>query len=91
MQQIIGRQKQEFEDFLLRNGLKPIDKPRNKQSLPKEKQEDMQTKNEVMIGGDDNEFFSLVGDLKIDDNNTNRVMLQVTSNDSDNEEYFSLL
>lgn len=97
IQQIIARQKNEFEDFLLRNGLKIIKKSGNEQPV-KENQEHLPNRvddgdmadNFNNVCDDDNEFFSLVGDLKIDQSDSDNVMHQVINDDIDNEEFFSL-
>lgn len=101
IQQIIARQKQEFDEFLLRNGLKAVSqshRPSSLQQLTKENQENFPaTVNNGTVANhntwdacDDNEFFSLVGDLRIDENNVDIEMDPVTAGDSDNDEYFSL-
>lgn len=98
IQQIIGRQKQEFDDFLLQNGLKLIKTPSNEPST-KENVEyfparDDDTITDNLTEGsdvDDNEFFSLVGELKIDQSDSDNVMHhQIKNDDSDGEQYFSL-
>ncbi|XP_037032024.1 nuclear receptor-binding factor 2-like isoform X2 [Bradysia coprophila] len=96
IQTIIVRQKQEFADFLRRNGLKAISKRRD--HTQKENQE-----HRTVIGinpndncdkntSDDNKFFSLVGDLKIEEKFMDKEMVQVKDeeSDDDDDEYVSL-
>lgn len=103
IQQIIARQKNEFADFLLKNGLKIISKPDSKQidstkknsqsygeHFPNEQEKDAIFDN-FTDAREDNEFFSLIGELKIDQNNSDdNVMHAVEKDNTYEEEYFSL-
>lgn len=98
IQQIIGRQKHEFDDFLLQNGLKLLkktsDKPltnENVEYFPTRVVASTLTDNFKDVCDDnDNEFFSSLGELKSDENDSDNAMQQVKNDDSDGEQYFSL-
>lgn len=92
IQHVIARQKIEFDEFLRRNGLKALGKS-GKQALS-ENQEYFYGKKvndnfERVCDVDDAEFYSLVGDLKIDENNTKSEMTKVESDDI-SDEFYSL-
>lgn len=90
----------EFEDFLLRNGLKMVNRQHkivkgNQRTFPPKittyASADVYDFKEDFC--DDDEFFSLVGELKIDQNVSVNVTKHDTINrndDSDSEEYLSL-
>lgn len=100
IQHIIARQKQEFANFLRLNGLKAVSKSCNYAHKENQEHTNITTVNAVAIDdgcdkdtSDDNEFFSLAGDLKIvEAKQTDNEKDQVEGEDSDdeNDEFVSL-
>ncbi|KAG4070595.1 hypothetical protein HA402_013515 [Bradysia odoriphaga] len=96
IQKIIVRQKQEFADFLHRNGLEAVSKRRN--HTQKENHQERRTVIRINANddcdkdtSDDNEFFSLVGDLKINEKMYNEmVQVKDEGSDDDDDKFVSL-
>ncbi len=104
IQPIIARQKHLFEDFLRRNGLKAITEPEPQQN-PKQIQSNKvkcDGRTDTLIDAKlkrniDDEYFSLfevVGELKINENDSDdETMYPAENDDTDegDEQFFSLL